>query len=613
MRRHDWALAIGAGILAVLWLLLGTLQYRWMSQVARTLAFEKRASLHRRGTALSDDVARELTRVFYWFQLEGADGGEERTLDERWRSWRESDRHVGLVTEVWVVARGPDGERAPAEIRRFEPATRTLVAAAWPPGSEEVRRRLADDGPRPLGLLGAGAGGAQGELHLVISGAMGPPPAPGGAARPPPPAATVVVRLDRKYFTDVLFAGLAEQHLAAGADDEAVVAALASSDGDRFFTWPAGRDVVAGDQHDPIAVHALRPDLATSALMAGIRPPPARPPGVARGRPGGGGPGGPGFGGPGPGPGPRPGPGAGPGRRGPPGPPGPPPGWRLSLAYAAGPVDAVVTALHRRNLALGFGLLAVLGGALATLLVSVRRAQALAERQRQFMASVSHELRTPLAVIGSAAENLRDGTVDEAARIREYGELIHGESKRLEAMVDDVLRLAAGRDLKDSLHLEPIDLRDVVDTAVESFQPEVRARGGRIERRDPPAPAPVVAADPEALRQAVENVLGNALKYGGDQPEVTVSIDRVNAPEGPELRIAVEDRGIGIPAGELGQVFDPFFRGHEAIRRQIRGTGLGLALVSRVMKAHGGGVSVESRPGQGSKFVLHLPCPSERG
>jgi signal transduction histidine kinase len=102
----------------------------------------------------------------------------------------------------------------------------------------------------------------------------------------------------------------------------------------------------------------------------------------------------------------------------------------------------------------------------------------------------------------------------------------------------------------------------------------------------------------------VENVVGNALKYGGEAPHVWVRVRGV----GPEVHITVEDQGMGIPRDEVDQVFEPFFRGREALDRQIRGTGLGLALVARIMRAHGGGVSVESAPGAGSTFALRLPA-----
>jgi signal transduction histidine kinase len=299
-------------------------------------------------------------------------------------------------------------------------------------------------------------------------------------------------------------------------------------------------------------------------------------------------------------------------REPPPGNPARPTIWTLSLAYAGGPVDRLVDTVRRRNLAISFGILGVLAGAIGVLALAFRRAQRLAARQQEFLASVSHELRTPLAVIGSAAENLRDGTIEEQARVREYGAMIGEESRRLTAMVDDVLRLAAGQSVGENLRLSPIDARVVVESAVDALQPEIRARGGRVERVDPERAA-VVSADPQALRQVVENVVGNALKYGGEQPLVTVRIAEVRTPEGPQVEIAISDRGLGIPAAEMGQIFEPFFRGQEALDRQIHGTGLGLSLVARVMKAHRGQVTVQSTPGRGSCFVLRLPAAPDQG
>jgi signal transduction histidine kinase len=174
-------------------------------------------------------------------------------------------------------------------------------------------------------------------------------------------------------------------------------------------------------------------------------------------------------------------------------------------------------------------------------------------------------------------------------------------------MMDHTLRLAAGKDLAEDLHLEPVDVRAVVDAALVSFAPELRARAAELDRHLPAEPC-LVSADREALRQAVENVVGNALKYGGAPPRLTVRVARIEAPSGPEVQITVEDEGMGIPPDEVAQVFEPFFRGRQALARQIRGTGLGLALVARVMRAHRGGVSVQSTPDQGSIFVLWLPA-----
>ena len=189
--------------------------------------------------------------------------------------------------------------------------------------------------------------------------------------------------------------------------------------------------------------------------------------------------------------------------------------------------------------------------------------------------------------------------------------MIRDESKRLTGMVDDVLRLAAshggGRDLANHLRFQAVDLQALVDGLLESLHPEIRARGAEV---DFPAGADepvVVSGDPQALRQVVENLLSNALKYGGVSPRVTIRIEAGTSSGEKEVRLSVADRGLGIPAHEVRHIFEPFFRGRVATVQQIHGSGLGLSLVARIMRAHRGRVTVESVPDGGSCFVLHFP------
>jgi signal transduction histidine kinase len=631
MRRHSWVLPVSVAALVGLLGLLGTLQVRWLDRVAETIATEKRQSLLRRGSTLATALERELTRAYLWFVLDdqAATAAPAEVLSERWASWREAGRSVPLIKQILLARRGPLDEGPALQV--LHAGDRKLLARAWPESLQSLRdelaRRPAGFGPPRMPLLRE----ADDDPLLLV-------PVPD-----PERDALVVLVLDGTYLTTTLWPELAQEHLGAAGDGTPVMAWLRRSDR-AVVSWPRGADAGNLVEHAPIPILGVRPDLAAPGLLFGVRPPPS----LADGRfpPQAGGPArGPRFGPHRRPPPPRPGesrgakqiwrggPGEPPVLLGPPAlpwtgmpmapppagrgrpdfrepPPGGPPRpnmWMLSLAYAGGPVDRLVDSVRRRNLAISFGILGVLAGAIGVLALAFRRAQRLAARQQEFLASVSHELRTPLAVIGSAAENLRDGTVEERARVREYGAMIGEESRRLTAMVDDVLRLAAGQSVGENLRLEVVDARVVVDSAVDSLQPEIQARGGRVERVDPERAA-LVSADPQALRQVVENVVGNALKYGGERPAVTVRIAEVQAPDGPEVEIAVSDRGLGIPPAEMGQIFEPFFRGQEALRRQIHGTGLGLSLVARVMKAHGGRVTVQSTPGLGSSFALRLPA-----
>jgi signal transduction histidine kinase len=571
--------------LAGLLILLGTLQYRWLGQVAETIAAQKRASLLRRGEALVGAVDREITRAYLWFRPDDS-WTEERigpALAERLSTWREAGRHGGLIKDVLVVQHG--------DVARVDMSTRGLVPLDAASAALEPFEIGPRGGPGPP-LRETAAGPA-----LLV---RGEPPDPESRR----PSASVLVVLDEGYLLAKLLPELAAKHLAAGDDDVAGVTIVAElrRKGRAAWRWPATGEV--RNEIAPIPIFGARPDLAEPALLAGMAPPALSGSGFGRHglRRAFGPPGSPrAFPPPGP---PPPG---GPGR----GPEPMRPAWSLALGYAAGPVDALVTSLRRRNLAVSFGILAVLGGAIAVLALAFRRAQALAERHREFLASMSHELRTPLAVIASAAENLRDGAVDEPERVREYGSLIRDESTRLTGMVDDVLRMAASRgpdgEMDQALRLQPLDPRALVEAAIESLQAQLREQGGRIECA-PADPVGPVRADAQALRQALENLLTNAIKYGGQPPVITVRLAEVETPEGRQLQIAVADRGMGIPADELPHIFEPFFRGREATGQQIHGTGLGLSLVWRVMKAHGGAVTVESAPGRGSCFTLRLPA-----
>jgi signal transduction histidine kinase len=112
-----------------------------------------------------------------------------------------------------------------------------------------------------------------------------------------------------------------------------------------------------------------------------------------------------------------------------------------------------------------------------------------------------------------------------------------------------------------------------------------------------------VSADEQALRRAVTNLVGNGIKYAGAGGLVRIS---VREGTGAEVQISVSDRGPGIDPEDLPHLFEPFYRSRHAMDRQIHGNGLGLALVKRVVEAYGGRVTVESTPGQGATFILHL-------
>ena len=126
--------------------------------------------------------------------------------------------------------------------------------------------------------------------------------------------------------------------------------------------------------------------------------------------------------------------------------------------------------------------------------------------------------------------------------------------------------------------------------------------------REIAADLPQILGDAAALRSAVQNLIANAVKYGGRDRWVGIRAEHVHDRRHSEVRITVSDHGAGIPAAELPHIFDPFYRGADAVERQIHGNGLGLSLVKRIVVAHGGRVTVTSRAGAGSSFTISLPA-----
>jgi signal transduction histidine kinase len=260
--------------------------------------------------------------------------------------------------------------------------------------------------------------------------------------------------------------------------------------------------------------------------------------------------------------------------------------------------------VRRRNLGISFGVLLLLTVSVGLLAAASRRAHRLAEQQMEFVAGVTHELRTPVAVIRSAAENLSHGVVGNTERVKRYGTVIEGEARRLGEMIESVLHYAAlesGVGIGSPAPVAPADvIASAIDTALAAAGP------GVVVERDVAANLPSVLGDAAALRSAVQNLVANAVKYGGADRWVGVRAEQT-ASRRPEIAITVSDHGPGIPAADLPHIFEPFYRGSDAVAGQIHGNGLGLSLVRRIVTAHGGRVAVSSRPSTGTSFTLHLP------
>ena len=217
----------------------------------------------------------------------------------------------------------------------------------------------------------------------------------------------------------------------------------------------------------------------------------------------------------------------------------------------------------------------------------------------ELVSTISHELRTPLASLRGFAELMLTRAFSLEQQ-REFLTIIHDESKRLANLINDFLdlqRIEAGH---QEYHFTSLDLLSVVNETVAVFQ--ANSNGIAIHLVQEPAPPPV-HADADRLRQVLLNLLSNAVKFSPHGGEITIGTHQ----EGAALVLWIRDQGIGIAPEVLPKLFTKFFRADNKETRTIGGTGLGLALVKRIITAHGGHVWVESELGKGSTFFFTLP------
>jgi signal transduction histidine kinase len=230
------------------------------------------------------------------------------------------------------------------------------------------------------------------------------------------------------------------------------------------------------------------------------------------------------------------------------------------------------------------------------------------ERLRDaFVAAVSHELRTPLTSISGFLELLADEEHELGPAGRKYVDVIRRGNARLQGIVEDLLLVAEIEAERLRLRPEPTDLAELATATVEAALPTAAENGIEllldIQGRLP------LEADAGRLRQVLDNLVSNALKYTPDGGTVMLS---AHNGEGP-LRIEVADTGIGIPHDELGQLFSRFYRASTATRRAIPGTGLGLVIARAIVEGHGGTIALESNEGEGTRVTVTLPQAQAAG
>ena len=247
---------------------------------------------------------------------------------------------------------------------------------------------------------------------------------------------------------------------------------------------------------------------------------------------------------------------------------------------------------------------AVLSTVVALLLAvrSARAAAALAARQADFVSAVSHEMKTPLSLITLAGDSLASGRCATPESTRDYGRLLAQEARQLSMLIDNVLCYARIVDEDNSARVELVDLADLLGESIERFRIQCAEAECEIHMAST-LTREVVRADRRMLRAAFDNIIDNAIKYGGRGGSIVISIRS----DSETIQVEVTDYGQGIAADDLPYVFEKFRRGSD-VAHSHRGSGLGLTIARRVIEAHRGRISLRSEQGRGTTVHVELPA-----
>jgi signal transduction histidine kinase len=553
-------------LLVVLLPVLAFMQYRWVGQVSEGERNRMQRNLETAADQFRAAFDTEFVRAIGDLQVGArtAREGSSEQYSERYTSWLNRADHPQIIADIFLV----DGADGQLRLRRWNPATHVFELSLWPDALDRWRPQFEKAYAAARAQRQPDLSGFSGEDSLIVSPIRNNfgPPRPGSPVEAPPAPAFgfTVIQLDMSYLRGQMLPALAERHFINPGDAMYRVVVTAGDDPSRLLY-----------RSDPLASVDVRHADVVTPLLARTGRGGGRPP-IGRGQD----------------------------RE--PNNADTPARWRVYVQHQAGSLDAAVGTIRRRNLAISSGVLLLLTFAVVMLTATSRRAERLAQQQMEFVAGVSHELRTPVAVVRSAAENLASGVVS-GDRVKRYGQMLEAEARRLGDMVERVLQYAGIESGFNTAARVPLAPMEIIESAVDSALPLVGPAEVTVHREIAPD-LPAVLGDATALRSAVQNLVANAVKYGGRDRWVGIRAQHVRERRRSEVRITVSDHGPGIPTADLPHIFEPFYRGTDAIERQVQGHGLGLALVRRIVVAHGGNVSVSTRPGAGTSFTISLPA-----
>ncbi|HEU0120255.1 MAG TPA: ATP-binding protein [Bryobacteraceae bacterium] len=244
----------------------------------------------------------------------------------------------------------------------------------------------------------------------------------------------------------------------------------------------------------------------------------------------------------------------------------------------------------------------------ATLARATEAAEAANRAKSEFLATMSHEIRTPMNGVLGAVQILDESPLNQDQK--KLVSVIRQSGENLVSIVDDILSLAKVEAGKLSLERTPVDIRALGENLVALFRPKAAAKGVEITFAAGADLPSFILTDPQRLRQVLLNLLGNAVKFtekGAVSLQISINLDAKT------MHFAVSDTGLGVPADKIPTLFDPFVQADSSTTRRFGGSGLGLSIVRRFVTAMGGTVDLESEPGRGSTFRVHLPFEAAPG
>lgn len=228
------------------------------------------------------------------------------------------------------------------------------------------------------------------------------------------------------------------------------------------------------------------------------------------------------------------------------------------------------------------------------------------QMRRDFVANVSHELRTPLTALIGFIETLRGAAREDPVARDRFLAIMEREATRMNRLVRDLLHLGRVEAEERIRPTDPVDVAAVVQAAVLALRPAAEARQVTLQAEGGTEPQ-IVSGDADQMMQVVQNLVENAIRYGGAGQPVVIRLSHEDQPRGRILRLEVIDRGEGIAPEHLPRLTERFYRVDAHRSREEGGTGLGLAIVKHIVHRHRGTLRIDSRPGVGSTFTVLLP------